>query len=438
MADHSKDKHQHPQYDERFNQVVNFLIDKEEGGYQNSANDSGNIGDGHTPGNVGTKYGISAASYPGLDIVHLTREKAVEIYHDDFWKASGADKLPAPADQVYMDTVVNGGHPAQNLQMALNDQGIHVPVTGKLDEATIAAAHEADPNKLAESMMLHQEEYYRSLGGPNLPGWENRLDKLGDGVGVDFEKSKAVSFGEHSLEQAFKGDQKHELTDIRQSYEIKAETAAVEEQLAVERGEDPRKAHSAFQDTLLDSQRTAQEQIHDIREIDQTDKSLKHDFKQHHGLDDVAQEYDAAMKAAKETKAQHLAAGEDPDQVHAGYVHAAHLAQNHAQQEVKDEKQFETRDAELKHEMRSLAFKDIREEYVEDVKAAKESAEMMREMGGDPAEIRKDLKESLSAAQDKAAESIHERKAQLHASSAFVKHPGHHEPAEKQGASMAH
>jgi len=41
----------------------------------------------------GTKYGVSAASYPDEDIKHLTRERAKQIFRNDFWNKINADKL---------------------------------------------------------------------------------------------------------------------------------------------------------------------------------------------------------------------------------------------------------------------------------------------------------------------------------------------------------
>lgn len=82
-----------------------------EGEYQNIPNDAGNwtggeVGKGELKG---TKYGISAASYPHLDIINLTREQAHEIYRRDYWQASGADKLPWPACLLVFDTAVLHG-----------------------------------------------------------------------------------------------------------------------------------------------------------------------------------------------------------------------------------------------------------------------------------------------------------------------------------------
>lgn len=82
-----------------------------EGNYQNVPNDVGNWTGGKVGVgiNKGTKYGISAASYPDLDIINLTMEQADAIYFRDYWQASGADKLPWPACLLVFDTAVLHG-----------------------------------------------------------------------------------------------------------------------------------------------------------------------------------------------------------------------------------------------------------------------------------------------------------------------------------------
>jgi len=82
-----------------------------EGGYQNVENDVGNwtggaVGVGE---NRGTNFGVSAASYPHLDIKNLTREQAHEIFKRDYWQASGADKLSWPACLIVFDTAILHG-----------------------------------------------------------------------------------------------------------------------------------------------------------------------------------------------------------------------------------------------------------------------------------------------------------------------------------------
>lgn len=82
-----------------------------EGGYQNVANDVGNwtggkVGVGE---NKGTNWGVSAASYPHLDIKNLTREQAHEIFKRDYWIPSGASVLPWPACLIVFDTAILHG-----------------------------------------------------------------------------------------------------------------------------------------------------------------------------------------------------------------------------------------------------------------------------------------------------------------------------------------
>lgn len=82
-----------------------------EGEYQNVANDAGNwtgckVGVGE---NKGTKWGVSACSYPHLDIKNLSREQAHEIFRRDYWIPSGAAALPWPACLLVFDTAILHG-----------------------------------------------------------------------------------------------------------------------------------------------------------------------------------------------------------------------------------------------------------------------------------------------------------------------------------------
>jgi hypothetical protein len=87
------------------------FIAKWEGEYQNVHNDAGNwtgceVGKGELKG---TKYGISACSYPHLDIKNLTMAQADQIYFNDYWQKSGASALPWPACLLVLDTAVLHG-----------------------------------------------------------------------------------------------------------------------------------------------------------------------------------------------------------------------------------------------------------------------------------------------------------------------------------------
>jgi lysozyme family protein len=95
-----------------------------EGGYQNNPADIGNwtgcaVGKGE---NKGTNFGISACSYPELDIPNLTMAEADAIYFKDYWQASGADKLPWPYCLLVFDTaVLHGVGAAQKWQQEVGD-----------------------------------------------------------------------------------------------------------------------------------------------------------------------------------------------------------------------------------------------------------------------------------------------------------------------------
>lgn len=78
-----------------------------EGGFQANPADVGNYYNGQL---VGTKYGISAASWGHLyDIPNLTIEQAKDIYFVHYWQASGADKLTWPLCLLQMDTAILHG-----------------------------------------------------------------------------------------------------------------------------------------------------------------------------------------------------------------------------------------------------------------------------------------------------------------------------------------
>ena len=82
-----------------------------EGGYQAMPDDPGNwtqgkIGAGELKG---TKFGLSAASYPAVDIASLTAAEAAAIYRRDWWDRFGLGRLPAPVAAKLFDATVNIG-----------------------------------------------------------------------------------------------------------------------------------------------------------------------------------------------------------------------------------------------------------------------------------------------------------------------------------------
>ena len=94
-------------FDLAFERVVGH-----EGGFGEDPKDRGNwttgiIGQGELRG---TKFGISAMSYPTTAIADLTLDQAKKIYKRDFWDRAQADQYdPAIAYQLF-DIAVNNGN----------------------------------------------------------------------------------------------------------------------------------------------------------------------------------------------------------------------------------------------------------------------------------------------------------------------------------------
>ena len=93
-----------------FLKALTFTL-KWEGGFTANPDDPGNW----TGGSVGvgelkgTKWGISAASFPSLDIENLTIQEAASIYHEQYWEAISGDSRPYPEALVVFDFAVNSG-----------------------------------------------------------------------------------------------------------------------------------------------------------------------------------------------------------------------------------------------------------------------------------------------------------------------------------------
>ncbi|MGH7001450.1 MAG: glycoside hydrolase family 108 protein [Stellaceae bacterium] len=138
-----------------------------EGGFQNDAHDPGNwtgasVGAGAC---VGTKYGISAASYPNLDIPNLSEVDACAVYRRDWWDRLGLARLPAPLAAKLLDAAVNlGAVPAVVcFQRALNALGRAVAEDGVLGSATIAAAQTVQPDAALAALRETLAAHYHAI-----------------------------------------------------------------------------------------------------------------------------------------------------------------------------------------------------------------------------------------------------------------------------------
>ena len=150
-----------------------------EGGYSAEPGDPGNwTGGAEGAGRLaGTKFGISAAAYPDLDITGLTLADAQAIYRRDYWQRVQADALPAPLALLVFDSAVNNGvgHAARWLQTAAG-----VTADGLIGPATLAAVARAEPATLCAEFQAQRLMFMASL--PTWRefglGWARRLCAL--------------------------------------------------------------------------------------------------------------------------------------------------------------------------------------------------------------------------------------------------------------------
>ena len=134
-----------------------------EGGYSTNPADPGNwTGGAPNQGELrGTKFGISAASYPDLDIAALGLVEACAIYKRDYWDRIGADKLPPPLALLAFDAAVN------------ND-------VGRARQWLAQAAREPDTRNACVELMARRTDFMAQLPGwRNFGlGWSRRLARL--------------------------------------------------------------------------------------------------------------------------------------------------------------------------------------------------------------------------------------------------------------------
>jgi lysozyme family protein len=165
-----------------FDQAFAAVIGSE-GGYSANPADPGNWTGGSVGAGAcrGTKYGISAAAYPGLDIANLTQAQAQAIYRSDYWDKLQSDTLPPPLALLLFDAAVNNG-PARAVRwlqavLGCTQDGVMGPAT----LAAVAAQSGASGGAAICSAYLAQRLLFMTA----LPtwktfrtGWAERLCRL--------------------------------------------------------------------------------------------------------------------------------------------------------------------------------------------------------------------------------------------------------------------
>jgi lysozyme family protein len=148
---------------------------KSEGGYVNHPSDPGGP----------TNFGITLGDYrkyvkadaSAADIRAMDVEEAKAIYRAKYWGAMRGDELPAGVDYCVFDYAVNSGtgRAPKVLQRVLG-----IPVTGWMDDATVAAARAREARVLVQAICDERMRFLQGLKtwGVFGKGWSKRVGEV--------------------------------------------------------------------------------------------------------------------------------------------------------------------------------------------------------------------------------------------------------------------
>jgi hypothetical protein len=154
---------------ERFNKWLNWLFKWEGTVYEDDPSDKGGE----------TKFGVDKRSHPNEDIRNLTRDRAAEIYWNEYWTKCKAHLMPFGVGEVVANIAVNAGHSraAKWLQAIVG-----VDQDGSIGNKTLEALGRFQADLVATLLLQRTEQHYRSIAKGRmakfLRGWINRNDDL--------------------------------------------------------------------------------------------------------------------------------------------------------------------------------------------------------------------------------------------------------------------
>lgn len=160
-------------FDKAFDRVIGH-----EGAFQAIHGDRGNWTSGVVGKGVlkGTKFGISAMTYPNLDIRSLTVQQAKEIYHKDWWVKLGMDLFkPALSYQMFDAAINHGmGNATKMLQRAVG-----TPDDGIIGPKTRAAVNAMLLNDILMCFLSERLDFMTYIGtwDDYGKGWARRIAK---------------------------------------------------------------------------------------------------------------------------------------------------------------------------------------------------------------------------------------------------------------------
>lgn len=159
----------------RFLNWFNWLMQWEGTTFENDPDDPGGA----------TKFGIDQRSHPKENIRALTRERAMEIYWDEYWTAVHAQDLPDAVGEVVANIAVNAGRGRASRWL---QEAVGAVVDGKIGAMTIHAAWTKKPSDVANALLDRTAKHYRGIAQGKLAkfykGWMNRNNSLRQHLGL--------------------------------------------------------------------------------------------------------------------------------------------------------------------------------------------------------------------------------------------------------------
>ena len=145
--------------DEGFKKAMPHLFNRE-GDYSNHALDKGGKTKYGVTDNTLRQYKDTHKNFPNINIKDLTKEQAAQIYYDEYWKKSGADKIKDKnLAYLHFDATVNHGlkNSRKFLEQSGGDFDKYIEIRRKFYKAIV----KNNPK---------QDVFYN--------GWMNRLDEI--------------------------------------------------------------------------------------------------------------------------------------------------------------------------------------------------------------------------------------------------------------------
>ena len=162
---------QYKDFDKSFDRVIGH-----EGGFQKMHDDRGNwtsgvVGEGELKG---TKFGLSAMSYPLIDIENITVEYAKVIYYKDWWLPLRMNRFKPVMQYQMFDAAIN--HGASNAAKMLQ-RAVGVKDDGDIGPLTIAAKNKIEVEDLPMLFIAERILFFTKVKTFNLygKGWMNRM-----------------------------------------------------------------------------------------------------------------------------------------------------------------------------------------------------------------------------------------------------------------------